>query len=89
MAGKMGETDLPIHAEGKGVDIEKLVHMANQIAANLEAQGTETAVLGTFRHISDFWTPAMKSAVMTISDRLSPIARDAVGLLATQIESRP
>ena len=57
---------------------EKLARMANQIAANLAAQGTEAATAQTAQHIRDFWDPRMKAGLMTApAEALSPIARAA------------
>lgn len=65
------------------MDIERLRHMANQIARNLAAQGMEVAVADTAQHIRDFWDPRMKAAILA-DDRaaLDPIARAAIERLA-------
>jgi formate dehydrogenase subunit delta len=61
------------------MDIGKLSRMANQIAANLAAQGEDKAVAETAMHIWKFWDPRMKAAIYAddLGD-LSPIARAAI-----------
>jgi formate dehydrogenase subunit delta len=53
--------------------------MANQIARNFAVQGEESAIAATAQHITDFWDPRMKTAILA-DDRsaLDPIARAAV-----------
>lgn len=65
------------------MDIERLKHMANQIARNLAMQGESAAVDATCQHLRDFWDPRMKAAIIA-SDRdgLDPIALAAVEQLA-------
>lgn len=65
------------------MDIQRLNHMANQIARNLAMQGEAHAVEATCQHLRDFWDPRMKAAILA-SDRsgLDPIARAAVAKLA-------
>lgn len=64
------------------MDTARLIHMANQIARNLAAQGEEAAVAGTAQHIRDFWDPRMKAAILA-ADRtgLEPVAEAAVARL--------
>lgn len=64
------------------MDIERLCHLANQIARNLAAQGDEAAIAETAQHIRDFWDPRMKAAILG-SDRsgLDPIAAAALARL--------
>jgi len=58
---------------------DHLVKMANQIAANLAAQGQEVAVRETRQHIVDFWDPRMKAGILAADHaQLSPIARAAI-----------
>lgn len=61
------------------VDLQRLTHMANQIARNLAAQGEAQAIDLTMQHLRDFWDPRMKAAILA-GDRagLNPIARAAV-----------
>ena len=65
------------------MDIANLHYMANQIARNLAAGGEDAAIAATAQHLTDFWDPRMKAAILT-SDQaaLSPIARAAVERLA-------
>ena len=65
------------------MDIERLTYMANQIARNFAAQGEDEAIAATWRHLSDFWDPRMKAAILG-GDRsgLDPITRAAVERLA-------
>jgi formate dehydrogenase subunit delta len=64
------------------MNIDHLIHMINQIAANLAAQGEETAVAETAQHIVDFWDPRMKAGLFAADlAPLSPIARAAVDRL--------
>lgn len=61
---------------------DHLVYMANQIARNFAANGEEAAVAATAEHISLFWDPRMKAAILGQPlDDLSPIARAALELL--------
>lgn len=60
---------------------ERLVLMANQIAANLAH--TEDPAAATAEHIRSFWTPAMRAtALATDPASLSPVAREALARLA-------
>lgn len=63
---------------------DHLITMANQIAANLAAQGTEAAVRETAQHITLYWDPRMKAAIFAADHAaLSPIARDAIAQLSS------
>jgi formate dehydrogenase subunit delta len=61
--------------------IERLVHMANQIATNL---ATETdPVSATANHIALFWDPRMKKLIQeNAGTGLSPTAAAAISRLA-------
>lgn len=60
----------------------RLALMANQIAANLAAQGDERAATLTAAHIRDYWDPRMRTALMRLAPGLlSPIAAAAVAQL--------
>ena len=62
---------------------DHLARMANQIAANLAAQGEEAAIAETVEHLRRYWDPAMRASVMTVDPgSLSPIARAAMRRLA-------
>jgi formate dehydrogenase subunit delta len=62
--------------------IEKLVMMANQIAAFFAVQGEERAVPQIAGHIEKFWDPRMRSKitahVAASGAGLNPLARAAV-----------
>lgn len=61
------------------MDINKLIRMANQIAANFAANGHEAAVASTAEHIWKFWDPRMKAGIYGDDlSQLSPIAREAI-----------
>ena len=61
--------------------IDRLVLMANQIAANLATEDNPAAA--TAEHIRLFWDPRMKAMVAQPNvDGLSPIARAGIELLA-------
>jgi hypothetical protein len=73
------------------MNINKLVRMANQIADNFD-YGTdkEKAAAGVFDHLSRFWTPEMKQAIIEYRQRgesgLSAVADRAVDQLAGKAE---
>ncbi len=60
---------------------ERLVHMANQIATNLETDDDPVAAIA--EHIQLFWDPRMKKLIFE-NDRvgLSPAAAAAINRLA-------
>jgi formate dehydrogenase subunit delta len=64
---------------------EKLIYMANQIAANFAAQGEAKAVSAIADHIRKFWDPAMRRKFLALADKpgveLHPYLRKAVRLL--------
>ena len=53
---------------------DKLVRMANQIAAFFRSYPDEEAVAGVHDHIVAFWSPTMRRDILARADR------DAVGL---------
>jgi formate dehydrogenase subunit delta len=58
---------------------DHLVYMANQIARNLAAQGTDGAVVATADHIRAYWDPRMKAMILADEGKeLTPIARAAI-----------
>ena len=66
---------------------EKLVRMANKIAANFDyGPDKSQAVAGVVDHLRRFWTPLMREEIVGYDDqgevRLSDIARQAVAQLA-------
>ena len=66
---------------------EKLVMMANQIAAFFSAQGEERAVPQIASHIEKFWDPRMRREIAAHVDAsgsgLTPLARAALETLRT------
>jgi formate dehydrogenase subunit delta len=64
------------------VRTEKLVMMANQIAAFFAAQGRDRAIPQIASHIEKFWDPRMRSAISAhlaaSGAGLDPLAREAV-----------
>lgn len=66
---------------------EQLVKMAHQIALNLAAEGDEDHVAGkAAEHIRKFWTPAMRSSLVELSQDAGvslprPVAATAARLL--------
>lgn len=65
---------------------EKLVMMANQIAAFFAAQGDERALPQIANHVRDFWDPRMRTAMRAHlaagGHGLAPLARQALERLA-------
>ena len=71
------------------MDVEKLVRMANQIAANLDYGPDEEKVAAAAAdHLKRFWNSSMRAAVIEGHAKklldLSPVAARAVELLAEQ-----
>lgn len=67
------------------MNTDTLLYMANQIARNLAAQGEETAVAAMVQHITDFWDPRMKAAILSVDPQgLDPIAARGIAQLAKQ-----
>lgn len=63
------------------MDPQRLVHMVNQIARNLEH--ASDPVQATCEHIQDFWDPRMIVGLLsTDTAELRPIAQAAVQRLA-------
>jgi len=60
---------------------EKLVYMANQIAAFFESMPHDEAAAGVAKHINDFWDPRMRRQFFQILDDggagLKPLVLDA------------
>jgi hypothetical protein len=74
------------------MDVEKLVRMANQIAANNDYGSDKDRVAATVAdHLMRFWTPAMRAAIVEGHEcrvlDLSPSAACAVEVLARQQRS--
>jgi formate dehydrogenase subunit delta len=64
---------------------DKLVYMANQIGTFFKAQDVETASAKIAEHITKFWDPRMRRAIIAHLDAggagLDPAARQAVETL--------
>jgi formate dehydrogenase subunit delta len=62
---------------------DKLVMMANQIAAAFAAQGEARAVPAIADHIQKFWDPVMRGKFLSIADgaKLHPLLRSALPLI--------
>jgi formate dehydrogenase subunit delta len=60
---------------------EKLVYMANQIAAFFETMPHDEAAAGVAKHINDFWDPRMRRQFFEILEAggggLKPLVIDA------------
>lgn len=65
---------------------EHVIREVNLIARNFECWGRQAAAVATADHISHFWAPSMRAALLNENqnprDRFSPIAREAISLLA-------
>jgi formate dehydrogenase subunit delta len=71
------------------MQINKLVRMANQIAANFDyGPDKDKAVAGVVDHLRRFWTPDMRSAIIDYAKsdaaQLTPVAARAVAELEQQ-----
>ena len=61
--------------------VERLVHMANQIATNLAIDAAPVSAVAD--HIQQFWDPRMKKMIFAHGTAgLSPVAAAAISLLA-------
>jgi formate dehydrogenase subunit delta len=69
-------------SKGHGGAAAKLVMMANQIGAFFSSQGPEHAVIGTLNHLTKFWEPRMRAAIVAHlragGEGLRPEVRKAV-----------
>jgi formate dehydrogenase subunit delta len=67
---------------------EKLIYMANQIAAFFAAQGHDKAVAGVADHLKRFWEPHMRARLLQLAPEhgaeLKPAVREALPLLAAK-----
>ena len=71
------------------MDTEKLVKMANQIAANSDYGPDKGKIAGAVAdHLTRFWTPEMRAAIVAGHSKnqldLSPMAARAVEILAAK-----
>lgn len=72
---------------------DRLVYMANQIAAAFRHQAPDKAIAATYDHIWHFWDPRMRQRLLEHLDRggggLDEIARGAVARLRSDREPAP
>jgi len=71
------------------MDVEKLVKMANQIAANSDYGPDKGKIAAAVAdHLTRFWTPEMRAAIVAGHSKnlldLSPMAARAVEILAAK-----
>ncbi len=71
--------------DGMMSNLERLVYMANQIARNFEAMGSDIAAAATGDHLLQFWDPHKKRQIIDQLDEpdsaLTPTAREAVRIM--------
>ena len=68
-------------------NIERLVKMANQIALNMAANGTEEEVAEQIaQHLGKFWPPSMKDSVQAFSSNTKQTVTAYKALLGLQRE---
>ena len=64
---------------------EHVICEINLIARQFECRGAAGGALATADHVRKFWAPLLKSTLLaearSHAERLSPIARTAIGLL--------
>lgn len=63
---------------------DKLVMMANQIAAYFHPYPRDRALAGIAKHIEDFWTPKMRARLDLTAPKLDPLVREALSAKAPQ-----
>jgi formate dehydrogenase subunit delta len=67
---------------------EKLIYMANQIAAFFAAQGRDKAIAGVADHLKRFWEPHMRERLLQLAPghgkELNPYVLDALPLLTSK-----
>lgn len=70
------------------MDVERLVAMANDIAAFFDAESGPAAAEEVCRHLLKFWDPRMRTQIVgyaaTDGSGLGPTALEAVKLLSAQ-----
>jgi len=71
---------------------DKLVYMANQIGKFFASQGPDKAVAGVAEHLTKFWDPRMRAAIIAHLDAggvgLDPPVREAVDRLRATLKSK-
>lgn len=60
---------------------DRVVHMANQIARNLETRTDIEAAGAIADHILTFWDPRMRASILDSVDGLEPVAAAAVEIV--------
>lgn len=73
---------------------ERLVDMANDIAANLVVYPDHDAAVGAMvLHLQRFWEPTMRRRIVDYlhvdGHRLSPLAREAIEQLSHKLDEAP
>jgi formate dehydrogenase major subunit len=78
-----GPGSLKLHQMSGDVQLESIIRMANQIAANVPASAAPEYAVA--HHIHQFWTPAMRERLARDVDRrkLSPVVVKALALETT------
>jgi len=71
------------------VTIQRLIHMANQVASFFGSYGEVEAIEGTATHLKNFWDPRMRREIEAhLAEKggagLSPIALEAVKRIAAK-----
>lgn len=65
---------------------DKLIYMANQIAAFFASQPEEERIAGVAEHLNDFWDPRMRERLLALDAesraRLDPLVQEAMKRLA-------
>jgi formate dehydrogenase subunit delta len=68
---------------------DDLVRMVNQICDFFAAYPDDEAVIGVQDHLQRFWDPSMRKQLLDaraeLSERLHPLARDAIERLAREV----
>ena len=71
---------------------DKLVYMANQIGKFFASQGHDKAVAGVAEHLTKFWDPRMRAAIIAHLEAggvgLDPPVREAVDRLRATLKSK-
>ncbi|GAB4306052.1 MAG: hypothetical protein Kow0083_16020 [Methylophaga sp.] len=73
--------------------LDTLIRMINQIAANNRAYQTEEAAERVANHVKRFWARSMKQMMidyyLSDGEALCPVAKQAVGRLIQDTEKKP
>jgi formate dehydrogenase subunit delta len=73
--------------------LDKLIHMANQIAIAFRTQEHDKAVEATWDHLWHFWDPRMREMIVehwrSGGEGLNPIAAEGVARLAKGLAPDP